>query len=273
MTQSGNRPRKECSIDITRFEPCGADHFTPLLNTRSHYLPEFGRRAVEGFAGFDGVPLFSRSAVWPIRGIAVVAKSPHVMLGAPAFCVDLAAASLDYANGYPRSAGGVAISLARPNVVLVAQAVLGGLASATFDAARQHYPWSVGSISIVAASPLVMLGTQAFCVNLAAASFDYAYGCPRSVGGIAIVAASPLVVLGAQTFTGRPYRYSICASSRRRRRRRVIDCGLKSLCSRRNHIHKASTHLHACCGRVSVLAQRDGRIVALPDYAIWSSVS
>ena len=91
--------------------------------------------------------------------------------------------------------------LPRPNVVLVAQAVLDGLSTASFDAASPHRPWSVGRFSIVAASFLVVLGAQAFCLNLAAASFDRAYGYPRSVGGIAIVAASPVVVFEAQTFT------------------------------------------------------------------------
>jgi hypothetical protein len=124
------------------------------------------------------------------------------MLGAQAFCSDLAAASFDCAYGYPRSLGGVAIVLPRPNVVLVAQAEPRGLAPASFDAASPHDPCSVGCISIAAASPPVVLGAQAFCLNLAAASFDFAYGY-RSVGGIAIVAASPLVVFCAQTFTAR----------------------------------------------------------------------
>jgi hypothetical protein len=122
------------------------------------------------------------------------------MPGAQAFCPDLAAASFDYAYGYPWSVGGVATVLPGPNVVLVAQAVLNGLATASFDAASPHYPWSVGCISIAAASPLVVLVAQAFSLDVAAASFDCAYGYPRFVGGIAIVAASPLVVLGAETF-------------------------------------------------------------------------
>jgi hypothetical protein len=88
--------------------------------------------------------------------------------------------------------------------VLVAQAVLDSLATASFDGASPHYPWSLGCLSVAAASPLIVLAAQAFCFNLAAASFDRAYGYPASVGGIAIVAASPLVVLEAQTFTVRP---------------------------------------------------------------------
>jgi hypothetical protein len=40
--------------------------------------------------------------------------------------------------------------LPRPNVVLVAQAVRDGLATASFDAASPHHPWSVGSLSIAA---------------------------------------------------------------------------------------------------------------------------
>jgi hypothetical protein len=132
-----------------------------------------------------------------------VAESPHVMLGAQAFCPDLANASFNRAYAYPGSVGGIAIVLPRPNVVLVAQAVLDGLAIASVDAASPHYPWSVGCISIAAASPLVVFTAQAFCADLAAASFDCAYGYPRSVGGIAIMAASPLVVLEAQTFTVR----------------------------------------------------------------------
>jgi hypothetical protein len=85
--------------------------------------------------------------------------------------------------------------------VLVAQSVLDGLATASFDAAGPHDPWSVGCISVGAASPLVVFVAQAFCVDPAAASVDRAYAYPRSGGGIAIVAASPLVVLEAQTFT------------------------------------------------------------------------
>jgi hypothetical protein len=93
--------------------------------------------------------------------------------------------------------------LPRPNVVLVAQALLDGLATASFDATSPHYPWSVGCISIAAASPLVVFTAQAFCVDLAAASFDCAYCYPRSFGGVAVVAASPVVVLEAQTFAPR----------------------------------------------------------------------
>jgi hypothetical protein len=130
------------------------------------------------------------------------------MLGAQAFCPDIAPASFDCAYNYPRSVGGVAIVLPRPNVVLVAQAVLDGLATASFDPASPHYPWPVGCLSIAAASPLVVLVAQAFCFNLAAASFDRAYGYPRSVGCVAVVAASPVVVLEAQTFTPRPGRAS-----------------------------------------------------------------
>jgi hypothetical protein len=125
------------------------------------------------------------------------------MLGALAFCPDLAAASFNRAYGYPRSVGGIAIVAAGPLVVLVAQAVLDGLATASFDVASPHYPWSAGCMSIGAASPLVVFTAQAFCVDLAAASFDCAYGYPRPVGGIAIVAAGPLVVLEAQTFRAR----------------------------------------------------------------------
>jgi hypothetical protein len=122
------------------------------------------------------------------------------MLGAQAFCPDLAAASFDCADGYPKSVGGIAVVAASPLVVLVAQAVLDGLVVAFVDAASPHYPWSVGSLSIGAARPLIVLAAQAFCVDLAAASFDYAYRCPRSVGGIAVVAESPHVMLGAQAF-------------------------------------------------------------------------
>jgi hypothetical protein len=125
------------------------------------------------------------------------------MLGALAFCPGLAAASLNRAYGYPRSVGGVAIMLPRPNVLLIGQAVLDGLATSSFDVAGPHYPGSAGCISIEAASALVVFTAQAFCVDLAAASFDCAYGYPRSVGGIAIVAAGPLVVLEAQTFRAR----------------------------------------------------------------------
>jgi hypothetical protein len=132
-----------------------------------------------------------------------VPESAHVMLRAQPFFSGLAAASFDCAHGYPRSVGGVATALPRPNVVLVAQAEPRGLATAPFDAASPHYPWSVGCISTGAASPLVVLAAQAFCVDLAAAAFDCACGYPSSAGGIAIVAASPLVVLGAQTFTVR----------------------------------------------------------------------
>jgi hypothetical protein len=120
------------------------------------------------------------------------------MLGAQAFCSDLAGTSFNRAYGYPRSVGGVAVVAASPMVVLVAQAARDGLATASFDAASPHYPWSVGGISIGAASPLVVFGAQAFCGNLATASFDAASPhYPWSVGGIAIVAASTLVVLEA----------------------------------------------------------------------------
>jgi hypothetical protein len=116
-----------------------------------------------------------------------VAESSHVMLGAQAFCRDLAAAFFDYACAYPRPVGGVAIVPPRPNVVLVAQAVPDGLATTSIDAASPDYPRSVGCISIAAASPLVVLAAQAFCVSLAAASFDCAYGYPRSIVGVAVV--------------------------------------------------------------------------------------
>jgi hypothetical protein len=132
-----------------------------------------------------------------------VAESPHVMLGAQAFRVDPAVASFDCAYGHPRSVGGVAIVSPRPNVVLVAQAVLDGLATTSLDIASPHYPWFVVCFSIAAASPLVVLVAQAFCLNPAAAAFDCAYGYSRSVGGIAVAEASPLVVLCAQTFTER----------------------------------------------------------------------
>jgi hypothetical protein len=126
------------------------------------------------------------------------------MLGAQAFCPDLAAASFNRAYGYPRSVGRVAIMLPRPNIVLVAQAVRDGLATASLDAASPNcvwfVAWFVGCISIAAASPFVVFKAQASCVNLATASFYCAYGYPRSVGGITVVAESPLVVLGAQTF-------------------------------------------------------------------------
>ena len=94
------------------------------------------------------------------------------MLGAQAFCPGLAAASFNRAYGYPRSVGGVAIVLPRPNGVLVAQAVSDGLATAFFDAASPHYPRFVGRISIGAASPLVVLGAQGFTARLGSASLD-----------------------------------------------------------------------------------------------------
>jgi hypothetical protein len=71
--------------------------------------------------------------------------------------------------------------LPRPNVVLVAQAVRDGLATASFDAASPHYPWSVGGIAIVAANRLAVLEAQTFPAHLRSASFDCAYGYPRSV--------------------------------------------------------------------------------------------
>ena len=92
---------------------------------------------------------------------------------------------------------------ASPVVVLVAQAVPDGVASASFDAASPHCLRFLGCISVGAASPRVVFTADAFFVDLAVASFDCAYGYPRSVGGIAIVAASPVVVLEAQTFTPR----------------------------------------------------------------------
>jgi hypothetical protein len=107
-----------------------------------------------------------------------VAEGPHVMPGAQAFCPDLAAASFNRTYGYPTSAGGVAIAAASPQVVLVAQSALDGLATASFDVASPHYPWSVGYISIGAASPLVVFMAQAFCADLAAASVDCAYAAP-----------------------------------------------------------------------------------------------
>jgi hypothetical protein len=143
---------------------------------------------------------------WSVRCISILvasppAESPHVMLGAHAFCSDLTAASFNRAYGYPKSVGGIAIVLPRPKVVLVAQAVPRGLATASFDAASPHYPWSVRCISIVAPSPLVVFTAEAFCVDLATASFDCAY--PRSVRGVAVVASGPKVMLGAQAFTAR----------------------------------------------------------------------
>ena len=70
---------------------------------------------------------------WPIGGITAVAESQHVMLGAQAFCVRLAAASFDCAYGYPRSVGGIAIVAASPLVVLDAQTFTERLGSASFD--------------------------------------------------------------------------------------------------------------------------------------------
>jgi hypothetical protein len=106
------------------------------------------------------------------QSITAVAESPHVMFGAQAFCSDHAAASFDCAYGYPRSVGAVAIVLRRPSVVLIAQAVRDGFATASFDAASPHYPRFVGCIPVVAASPLVVFAAQAFCPEDAAASFD-----------------------------------------------------------------------------------------------------
>jgi hypothetical protein len=93
--------------------------------------------------------------------------------------------------------------LPRPNVVLVAQAVLDGLAATSFDAARPRYPRFVGCTPIVAACSLVVLGAQAFRDGLGVASLDSTHeqSCPGSVGGIAIVAVCSLVVLVAHTFT------------------------------------------------------------------------
>jgi hypothetical protein len=67
-----------------------------------------------------------------------VAESPHVMLGAQAFCPDLADASFNRAYGYPRSVGGITIVPPRPNAVLVAQAFCPDPATASFDAASPH---------------------------------------------------------------------------------------------------------------------------------------
>jgi hypothetical protein len=123
-----------------------------------------------------------------------------------------------------------------------------------------------------------MFGAQAFCSDLAAASFDY----PRSVGGIAVVAASPLVMLGAQTFTERLGSASFDAILTALRDAQAVagdDVARLRLrvevswFPRHNHIRKANTRLQAYRGGVIVLAQRDGRTLALPDQAIRSSRS
>jgi hypothetical protein len=63
-----------------------------------------------------------------------MAESPHVMLGAQAFCPDLAAASFDCAYGcYPRSVGCVAVVAASPLVVFEAQTFTVRLGSASCD--------------------------------------------------------------------------------------------------------------------------------------------
>jgi hypothetical protein len=56
------------------------------------------------------------------------------VFGAQAFCGNLATASLDCADGYPRSVGGIAIVAASPLVVLEAQTLTVRLGSASFDA-------------------------------------------------------------------------------------------------------------------------------------------
>jgi hypothetical protein len=93
--------------------------------------------------------------------------------------------------------------LPRPNVVLIAQAVLDGLATASFDAASPRYPRFVGCTPIVATCSLVVFGAQAFRDGLSVASLDITHeqSCPGSHGGIAIVAVCSLVVLVAHTFT------------------------------------------------------------------------
>jgi hypothetical protein len=56
-------------------------------------------------------------------------------LAAQAFCLNLAAASFDCAYGYPKSAGGIAVVAASPLVMLGAQAFTARHGSASFDAA------------------------------------------------------------------------------------------------------------------------------------------
>jgi hypothetical protein len=98
---------------------------------------------------------------YPQRGRSEAsAESPHIVLGPRAPCIHLAAASFDRAYGYPSSVGGIPIVLPCPNVVLAAQAVLDGFATASFDVASPHYPRFDGRIPIAAACSLVVLGSN-----------------------------------------------------------------------------------------------------------------
>jgi hypothetical protein len=139
---------------------------------------------------------------YPQRGRSEAStESPHIVLGAQAPCINLAAACFDRAYGYARSVGGIAIVLPCPNVVLVAQAVLDRLGIASFDVASPHYPRFDGRIPVAAACSLVVLGAQTFRDGLGVASIDITRGqsCPWSVGGIAILAVRPLIVFIAHT--------------------------------------------------------------------------
>jgi hypothetical protein len=104
---------------------------------------------------------------WPIGGVTAVAASPLVVLVAQAFSPDLATASFDAASPhYPWFVGCISIAAASPFVVFKAQAFCFNLAAASFDCAY-GYPRSVGGIAIVLPRPNVVLVAQAVRDDLA----------------------------------------------------------------------------------------------------------